>query len=474
MDLKGLIHLVSSSRISVTADSRQVVPGSVFVAVPGTTNDGHDFIPKAIEAGAIYIVAQKNVPVNGAELVIVPDSHAAWGLLAQAASGNPGAQLTSLAVTGTNGKTTITFLVRSIIQAAGSRCGMIGTVTYDTGAGAVESNMTTPDASSLAHMMAEMVGAGSKYMVIEASSHALSQKRLAGIDFKAAAFTNLTGDHLDYHKDMDNYLAAKSLLFEALAPEAFAVLNKQDPAAAKLAAKTKAKVLYYAVDEPAEISAHVIEMNADCTIYDLVYGGKKVRIKSPLLGRHNISNHLAAAGLCIGAGISLETIAKGLESLTVVPGRLQAVRCGQPFAVLVDYAHTDDALQNVLTTLKPICRNKLTVVFGCGGDRDKTKRPRMAKVAAKLADKIVVTCDNPRTEDPNQIIKDILAGLPTAATNVTVEPDRKKAIGAALASAAKDDIVLIAGKGHETYQIIGKQKFDFCDKTVAESFLKNL
>lgn len=487
MDFNELLTQVGSAgaenKISVCADSRLVKAGDVFVAVKGTANDGHDFIPKAVEKGAKYIVARQDANhghaslrpchPNRATIVLVEDSAKAWGLLAQAVNGNPAAKLTNLAVTGTNGKTTITFLVRSIIEAARQKCGLIGTVINDTGKGSVESTMTTPDATALADMMAQMVENGAKYMIIEASSHALSQSRLEGIHFKAAAFTNLTGDHLDYHKDMDNYLAAKSLLFEKLSQNDFAILNKQSDASGKIAAKTKAKVLYYAVDEPADICANVIAATSNETVYDLSYNGKTLRVHSPLLGKHNISNHLAAAGLCLAAGIDLATVVKGLEAMKIVPGRLEAVRCGQKFAVLIDYAHTDDALQNVLSTLRPLCKGKLTVVFGCGGDRDKTKRPRMAKVAHKMADHVIITSDNPRTEDPNQIIADIVAGLPNAkAMNITVEPDREKAIGLAIKSAANDDIILIAGKGHENYQIIGKEKRHFSDREVSEKFLK--
>jgi UDP-N-acetylmuramoyl-L-alanyl-D-glutamate--2,6-diaminopimelate ligase len=476
MDFNELLTLVGSAgeknKIAVCADSRLVKAGDVFVAVKGTANDGHDFIPTAVEKGAKYIVAQQECPLNGATLVLTDNSAKAWGLLAQAAKGNPTERLTNLAVTGTNGKTTITFLVRSIIHAAHQKCGLIGTVINDTGKGAVESIMTTPDATTLADMMAQMVENGAKYMVVEASSHALSQERLAGINFKAAAFTNLTGDHLDYHKDMDNYLAAKSLLFENLTSDSFAILNKQSEASEKIAAQTKAKVLYYSVDESSDIRADIVEMNASETIYDLTYNNQTLRVHSPLLGKHNISNHLAAAGLCLAAGIDLATVIKGLEAMKIVPGRLEAVRCGQKFAVLIDYAHTDDALQNVLSTLQPLCKGKLTVVFGCGGDRDKTKRPRMAKVAHKMADRVIITSDNPRTEDPNQIIADIAAGLPNAkAMNVTIEPDREKAIGLAITSAAKDDIILIAGKGHENYQIVGKEKRHFSDQEVSEKFL---
>jgi len=324
-------------------------------------------------------------------------------------------------------------------------------------------------------------------MMVEASSHALDQKRLAGVDFKAAAFTNLSGDHLDYHKDMESYLAAKARLFESLPSNAVAVLNKQSPQAERIARVTKAKKLWYAVDEPADITAHIESMDINGTVFVLEYLGQSSIVnrqssivKTPLLGRHNVSNHLAAAGLALAAGFEFQTITVGLAALDSVPGRLEPVNCGQDFLVLIDYAHTDDALKNVLTTIRPLCKASLTVVFGCGGDRDRTKRPRMARVAEQLADIVIVTSDNPRTERPEDIISEIVAGFEKGPcvqsseirNTKIIEPDRKKAIELAIKTAAKDDIVLIAGKGHEAYQVIGKEKFAFSDKTTTQECLE--
>jgi len=317
-------------------------------------------------------------------------------------------------------------------------------------------------------------------MVVEASSHALSQNRLAGIDFKAAAFTNLAGDHLDYHKTKEDYLAAKTKLFSALSPDATAVLNKQSSEARHIAEKTKARILWYAVDELADITAHIESMNIDGTVFTLEYASQRHKVTTPLLGCYNVSNHLAAAGLCLASGLDLETIAAGLCALREIPGRLEKVsppslspkNGGASPTLLIDYAHTDDALKNVLATLKPLCKGKLIVVFGCGGDRDRSKRSRMAKVAEQLADFIIVTSDNPRTERPEDIINEIIGGFKKSnSEKIIVETDRKKAIESAIRNADKNDIVLIAGKGHENYQIIGDQKFDFSDKAVVEEFL---
>jgi UDP-N-acetylmuramoyl-L-alanyl-D-glutamate--2,6-diaminopimelate ligase len=456
----------------VTSDSRRVGDGDVFVAVKGTHSDGHKFVGDAAAKGAAYIVCQEPVEAGGVPTVCVEDSAASLGLLAQQRLGNPSARLTNLAVTGTNGKTTVSFLVRSVIRTAGSKCGMIGTIVYDTGGDSVDAPLTTPDAVQLAELAKKMTEEGVGFMMIEASSHALAQKRLAGVDFTAAAFTNLTGDHLDYHKSTEQYLAAKTLLFTSLPCHATAVLNAQSPYSNQIAAQTKTRILWYAIDAQSDIVAHVESMDASGTVFSLSFAGRQVRVATSLIGAHNISNHLAAAGLCIGAGFDLETIARGLSALKSVPGRLEPVDCGQDFAVLVDYAHTDDALRNVLTTVRNLKPGNLTVLFGCGGDRDKTKRPRMAKVAEELADRIIVTSDNPRTENPGDIIKDVLAGFtePTAG-NIVVEPDRRKAIRLALEGAGSGDIVLLAGKGHETYQIIGTEKTDSDDRRIAREFL---
>jgi UDP-N-acetylmuramoyl-L-alanyl-D-glutamate--2,6-diaminopimelate ligase len=350
----------------------------------------------------------------------------------------------------------------------------MGTVVYDTGSGATDSTLTTPDCLMVAEAQRKMVDAGAEYMVIEASSHALSQDRLAAIDFTAAAFTNLTGDHLDYHKTKEDYLAAKTRLFTALAPDATAVLNRHAPESSLIAQATKARILWYAIDEPADLIAHIESMTVNGTDFVLEYQGRREQVRTPLLGRYNVANHLAAAGLCLGAGLDLGAVAQGLSALKGVPGRLEKVDGAGP-AVIVDYAHTDDALQNVLTTLKPLCRGNLVVLFGCGGDRDRTKRPRMARVVEQWADRIVVTSDNPRTEQPQAIINDIMVGFKNPnSERLTVEPDRRKAIELAIESAGPDDIVLIAGKGHEAYQIIGTTKHDFSDKAIARQYLERL
>ena len=479
MTLEQLLKLVENKplvwRPRVCADSRNIRQGDIFVAVKGSRSDGHNFIGQAAVSGARYIVTQEPTQVASAEVIQTDDTTKALGLLSQAYYNYPNSRLVNLAVTGTNGKTTTTYLVRSIITNTGKKCGLIGTVTVDMGGGEdnIEAAMTTPDALELASIADKMASAGSQYMIMEASSHAIEQNRLAGIDFTAAAFTNFTGDHLDYHKTMEAYLAAKLRLFESLSSDATAVINKDDPVFQQVAVVTKANRIFYSIKTDADLTAKIVSMDINGTVFDISFRGEKVRVSSPLIGEHNLSNHLAAAGLAIGAGFDLKTIAAGLAKLEVVPGRLHKVPCSKGVTVLVDYAHTDDALKNVLLTLKPLCKGKLMLVFGCGGDRDKTKRPRMAQVAQQFADKIFVTSDNPRTEKPAAIIEDIVAGFAEPrADNIIVQPDRKKAIEDAIAGAKSGDIVLIAGKGHENYQIIGTEKQHFSDIETATEFLK--
>ncbi|MCK5225812.1 MAG: UDP-N-acetylmuramoyl-L-alanyl-D-glutamate--2,6-diaminopimelate ligase, partial [Planctomycetes bacterium] len=414
---------------------------------------------------------------TGNEFIVVENSAIAAAKLAQAAKNNPALKLINLAVTGTNGKTTVAYLTRSVIETAGEKCGLLSTITYDTAGESFESNLTTPSCLTIAEKQSQMLQAGAKYMVIEASSHGICQNRLAAIDFKAAAFTNLASDHLDYHKTQKEYLSAKIKLFEQLSADATAVINKQSPQAEQIAKKTKAKILWYAVDEKADITAQIKSADITGTTFALEYAGKSATVKTPLSGMYNVSNHLAAAGLCIAAGFDLKTIAVGLSALKNVPGRLEKVE-SKAANVFIDYAHTADGLEKVLSTLKPLCQAKLILVFGCGGDRDKTKRPQMAKTAEKFADFIIVTNDNPRTENAKKIIDEIIAGFNKSRTTsneqlVTklIEPDRKQAIESAIKSADKNDIVLIAGKGHENYQIIGKEKLHFSDKEIALEFL---
>jgi UDP-N-acetylmuramoyl-L-alanyl-D-glutamate--2,6-diaminopimelate ligase len=370
-----------------------------------------------------------------------------------------------LGVTGTNGKTTTTYLLRHLLNQARLRCGLIGTVEVDDGKNHAEATMTTPGPIGVARLLATMRDNGCAACAMEVSSHALHQGRVAGIDFTAAAFTNLTRDHLDYHRTMKNYAAAKAILFEMLSEDAVAIVNADDPASARMTSKCRAKTVRFGFARSADYRARDVAMSSQGSHFILHTPDGRAEIQLKMIGRHNIANALTAAALAGETfGLSVHQIASGLKDAAGAPGRLQAVQCGQAFTVLVDYAHTDDALEKVLSSLRPLTRGKLRVLFGCGGDRDRTKRPLMAKAAQRLADVVYVTSDNPRTEQPDAIIEEIRAGFGRHSRKpVIVEVDRRAAIDRILQDADGEDIVLLAGKGHENYQIIGRTKRHFDD-----------
>ena len=442
--------------------------GCCFVAFRGTRHDGHDYIADALARGASAVVCQKAVNVNGdVALAVVDDSRAATGRLAQAIWGWPARKLKCIGITGTNGKTTASYMIRDILARAGCKPGLLGTIAYHAGGDNLPAVTTTPDPVSLAAMTAQMARAGQTHLVMEVSSHALDQDRTAGIDFDIAVYTNLSGDHLDYHGDMDSYLAAKLRLFEGLSPAAQAVINADDQYARRFAGASKAPVMWDSLDGQADVMAELHEVGRAGCRFTLIANRERAEISVPVIGRHNVRNCLTAAATATALGIDVTTIGEALANLEQVPGRLQSVG-GAGYSVFVDYAHTDDALRNVLSSLKPIVSGRMILVFGCGGDRDQPKRPRMGAVAEELADRIVITSDNPRSEEPTRIIEQIAAGLSSAGkAEAHVEPDRRTAIQFAIAQAEPGDAVLIAGKGHEKYQVIGDKRIDFDDVRVA-------
>jgi UDP-N-acetylmuramoyl-L-alanyl-D-glutamate--2,6-diaminopimelate ligase len=449
----------------VCEDSRQIQPGNVFIARSGTQSDGARFLADAASRGAVAAVVQSKVSPAPLPQITLPNPAVAASRLANLFYGDPSATVRVLGVTGTNGKTTTTYLIRHILATVKSRCGMVGTVEIDDGRTRCEASMTTPAAAEIAALLASMRDKGCRACAIEVSSHALDQARVAGVTFAGAAFTNLTGDHLDYHKTMDNYAAAKAALFSTLSQTAVAVVNDDDKWSDRMIRNCPGRVIRFGFGKSADYRARDIAITSTGSNFILHTPDGRAEVKMQLIGRHNIENALAASAL-VGEvfGLSVHQIAAGLREAPGAPGRLQPVRLGQPFSVLVDYAHTDDALENVLSALRPLTRGKLRVLFGCGGDRDRTKRPRMGRTAEKLADVVYVTSDNPRTEDPQSIVDQVVEGLsPAGRRDACVEIDRHVAIGQILGDAEPGDVVLIAGKGHENYQIIGTEKRHFDD-----------
>ena len=448
----------------IADDSRTVQPGGLFVARMGTKTDGATFVAQAVQNGAAAVVSASALPGMGVPVIVIPDIGERLSALANAFYDSPSGALRVLGITGTNGKTTSAYLVRHILSNVGKKCGMIGTVEIDDGQTRRESDLTTPGALATIQLLASMRKNKCVAAVMETSSHALDQGRVAGVSFAGAAFTNLTGDHLDYHRTMDAYADAKAKLFESLEESSVAVVNRADAWSSRMTRGCRAKVVTFGFTADADYRAADVAVTSHGSNFVLHTPDGEAEVRIGLIGRHNVENALTAAALVGEAmGLSVHQIAQALADANGAPGRLQQVRAGQAFAVLVDYAHTDDALKNVLTALRPLTRGKLRVLFGCGGDRDRTKRPRMAATAQALADVVYITSDNPRKEQPMDIIEEIRAGITRDADEVHVEPDRRRAIDRIIQEAGENDVVLLAGKGHENYQIVGTTKHHFDD-----------
>jgi len=462
VQVKAEMHAAPALEVTgLHYDSRRLLPGQVFLALAGAKTDGHRFVAAARERGAVAVASEKPADDAGPWVQV----RAARRALA-IASGNfyahPSRQLDVVGITGTNGKTTTAFLLYAILEAAKKTAGLFGTIEYRIGAQRFNAPNTTPESLDLQAMLANLRDSGGSHAVMEVSSHALAMDRVYGTRFRVGVFTNLTRDHLDFHGTMDAYFAAKKLLFSSPPPE-WAVLNSDDPHSVELAACGSPHVLRYGLGATrADIreSGDLIETPAGA-----------IPNRSKLVGRTNSYNRLAAVGAAVALGIPNEAITQGLETLTAVPGRFESVDAGQAFHVIVDYAHTDDALRNVLATARGLTPRRVITVFGCGGDRDRKKRPWMGEAAASLSDLVIVTSDNPRSEDPRAIIEEILPGVVRTGTTYHVEPDRAAAITLAISEARAGDLVLIAGKGHETYQVIGDRSIDFDDRKIARQAL---
>jgi len=507
MDVASLLAVVPDATLvgdpatevaSLAYDSRRVAPGALFFCVPGGSVDGHEFAPQAVAGGAVALVGERKLDLAVTQ-VLVPSVRRAMGLMSARFFGDPTTKLRVVGVTGTNGKTTTAHLTAQILSAAGLRPALLGTVVNRIGGEETPVTLTTAESCDLQAMFARMVRVGDLSCAMEASSHALALERVTGIDFDVVAFTNLTRDHLDFHSDIDDYFLAKRRLFlpdGERRPRAVVVVNVDDAYGRRLAGECRAAygddlwtcAVRLRDDAPVPVSgaprdAAVPTAAATAEDLDLRADGSSFTLRVPRLGigcrvdlrlaaPFNVANALAAATAALAMGLPLAAVVEGLESTAGVPGRFEAVRAGQPFTVLVDYSHTPDSLENALRAARGVAAGRLLCVFGCGGDRDRGKRPLMGEVGSRLADLAVVTSDNPRTEDPLAIIEEILAGVHRE--SVVVEPDRRAAIALAVEEARPGDVVLIAGKGHERGQIIGHEKIPFDDREVALEVLRRV
>ncbi len=464
---------------SLCYDSRQAGPGALFVAIRGFHADGHHYIPEAIRRGAAAIVSEEQDPSlfldpqrgapqgTGPARIAVTDSREALALLATTFYGSPSRSLRLVGITGTNGKTTTAFLLHAILEAGGSTAGLLGTVHYRIGGEVRPAPHTTPESLDLQRLLSQMVAAGDRSAVMEVSSHALALSRVAGCAFDVAVFTNLTQDHLDFHKTMEEYFEAKLRLFGLLKPGGVAVVNLDDPRGERVVARASDRVMTCGIQHHADVRAEQIRIDLEGIRLLARTPVGDIPVASSLVGQHNVYNLLAAVAAAVGLGIPPPQIQTGIMGLRQVPGRFETVDRGQPFTVVIDYAHTEDALSRLLATAKGLARGRLLTVFGCGGDRDRGKRPRMGEAAARWSDRVILTSDNPRTEDPLAILREIEPGLQGSGTPYEVIPDRRRAIARAIALARTDDLVVIAGKGHEDYQIVGTERVPFDDRQIA-------
>jgi UDP-N-acetylmuramoyl-L-alanyl-D-glutamate--2,6-diaminopimelate ligase len=475
--LEKIIGSVEKNIDGVSYDSRKVGSNGLFVCVPGFKADGHTYAAEAVKKGAVALVVEKdveNVPL-GTTLLYVKDAREALAEAAASFHAYPSRKLKLIGVTGTKGKTTTTYMLRSIFEKNGEKTGLLGTINHEFSGEIIRSQNTTPEALDLEELFLKMVLKKVETCIMEVSSHSLKLKRVHGLEFDAAVFTNFTRDHLDFHKTFEDYLEAKLMLFKKLGanskksfPKA-AVINIDDPKAVEFIKVSKVKVLTYGVNPEAEVTAKNIRSSALELSFDIVYKNNFFPVKLQMRGRHNVSNALAAAATGFALNIHPDNIQAGLENLKGVPGRFEVYNTTEGVSVLIDYAHSPDSLEKLLLSVKDLKPARVITVFGCGGDRDRSKRPIMGKIALTNSDVTVITSDNPRTEEPLAIIREIKAGM-NGGTYLEI-PDRKEAIRAALLLARKDDVVVIAGKGHEDYQIIGTEKVHFSDKETAKSIL---
>ena len=456
---------------SVTDDTRKVTKGSLFVCIKGGSFDGHTAAAEMLEKGAAAVVCERDLGL-GDKQILTDNSRKLYGQICSAWFGHPERRMKMIGVTGTNGKTTITNVIKHILMKNGHKTGLVGTIQNEIGDEVLHTDNTTPMAYDFMELLAKMADAGCEYVVMEVSSFGLCQYRIGSSYFDVAVFTNLTQDHLDYHKDMEDYYQAKRMLFDICD---CAVINIDDDYGKRLTGEVSCKKYGFSVKENADIYADGIKIKSTGSSFWLCRDGKSHLIKTRMPGLFNVSNITAAIAVCLEEGLSIESIIPAIEEYNGVKGRCEVIPTGRDFTVICDYAHTPDALENILRSVKEYTENDLICLFGCGGNRDAAKRPKMAKAAAKYADKLIVTSDNPRNEEPEAIIKDILAGLEGMSVNYDVVTDRREAIYHALKIAEKGDIIVLAGKGHEDYQILaGMEHIHFDEREIVADGLKLL
>jgi UDP-N-acetylmuramoyl-L-alanyl-D-glutamate--2,6-diaminopimelate ligase len=485
MKLKEMLELLDNSEVQgdmdveitgIEYDSRRVASGSLFVAIQGENQDGHSFIPDALKRGASALILQKPFKSPSTPVIKVSDPREALARISAHFFGEPSRGMKMVGITGTNGKTTTSYILKSILDTSGVKTGLIGTIDYRIGDLTRRAEKTTPESLDLQRTLGEMKSSGMEVVVMEVSSHGLAQKRTYGIDFDIALFTNLSRDHLDFHKTMDRYSEAKMKLYEGLSQEKKAILNFDDPFSEKIRDRTSAEVITYGLKEGADFRGVIQSFTIQGSEMKVFFDDEEAVIQSLLPGRTNLLNLLGAFALGITMGLPLEVILRGIKEVRGISGRLEPVEAGQPFKVFVDYAHTPDALEKVLLALKELTLKKVIVIFGCGGNRDRGKRPIMAQIGTRNADFVIMTSDNPRRENPVTILNEMKKGVDR--NNYEIILDRKEAIQRGIELAEKGDTILIAGKGHEDYQVIGDEKLPFDDREVArgilESFSSNL
>lgn len=456
---------------SVEYDSRKVKEGSLFVAIEGFETDGHKYIDSAIKNGAMAVVCQKDVEFSGATKILVEDSRKALALLSAEFFSHPASKMKIIGITGTNGKTTTTYLVKEILEYKDHKVGLIGTNQNMIGSRVIESSRTTPESLELHKLFAQMYAEGVEYVIMEVSSHSLYLDRVYGVDFEIGAFTNLTRDHLDFHKTMDNYALSKAILFSMCKA---GIINSDDEYAEKITENALCKKISYGIKSKSDITAQNIKLGSKGVNFDAVTPLAKENIRVNIPGDFSVYNALCALGICLGLGISITDIKNALAIATGVKGRAEVVNIPSDYTVMIDYAHTPDGLENIIKTVKGFSKGRVITVFGCGGDRDRTKRPIMGKISGELSDISVITSDNPRSEDPDFIISEIESGIKETNGEYYIVSQRKDAIRFAMEMAKKDDIVLLAGKGHETYQILNTGTIHFDEREIVREIFEDI